>query len=213
MTSKKILEKLNSISFNEKETEVIREYVGSSYELFSLQSMKEAEKLNPALINKRSLLERILKLDIDTAKYLPKDILEIFNSMMKKSSLPCSLKVYRGTSKAHFYATNIFNNDPNNYKIEVGSTYQSIVDQSTSLSLETAFEFTTKKNPLIIEYDLNKGFKGEYFGSVSFQKESEVLLMKNQLFKIIKVGRIDKNGIIKEDQDYNYIHVRAIKRY
>lgn len=216
MAIDELISKLNSdyeqISFTEDEVSSIQEYTGSSYELFSLASMAEAEKKNKLLISKRKLLEKIVRLPVSEAAYIPKSILEVFGSLIENSRTPRELVLYRGTSFKHFLATNVLNNDPQFNVIQQDSIYESLTYVSSSLDLDTALKFTSKHDPLIIEYHLPIFFPALWVEPISQQNEKEFILMRNQFFQIKSISSVDKDGKKIENGSNNYLCVEPVKR-
>lgn len=213
MARDEILDKLNS-DFNRKkytneEIRAVSDYTCSSYELFSLASMASEEKKNASLIDKRKALEKIIKIPISEINNIPKDILVIFENLIAKSCTPCPLVLYRGTSIKHFLATNLLNNDPSYNAIEAGVSYKSLTYTSASIDLCVAKTFTSKHDPLIIEYHLPKYYKALWAEPMSIQSESELILMKNKLLQITEVHDIQKpNG----RSNIKFIRVEPIKK-
>lgn len=214
MSSLEILNKLNGNRvFTEEEEETIREYSGSSYELFSLAEMLEEEKHNPDLFYKRRDLEGIVKLPASESLYIPKNILTVFRNLIDTSKSTRKVILYRGTSIRHFYATNLLDNNPYCKELKENLTFESLVYSSSSLSLNTAFEFTSKHDGLIIEYHLPCNYPALWIDQISKQDEKEFILKKREPLVIRDIGRIDRRGNITRDDKINYISVEPVKRY
>lgn len=213
MSNIEILKKLNKDRiFTPEEIETIKEYTGSSYELFSLAEILEQEKNNPFLSEKRKELERITRLPASESRIIPKNILTIFRKLIDNSKCFSNVVLYRGTSFNHFYATNIIDNNPNCKELHIEQTFTSLVYQSSSLSLNTAFEFMTKHNGLIIEYHIPRGFNALWVDQISKQNELEFILKKDSQYIISDIGRIDRKGNITHNEKPNYISVKTIKK-
>ena len=137
----------------------------------------------------------------------------VFRNLIDTSKSTRKVILYRGTSIRHFYATNLLDNNPYCKELKENLTFESLIYSSTSLSLNTAFEFKSKHNGLIIEYHLPCGYPALWIDSISKQGEKEFILKKSEPLVITNVGTIDRSGNISYESKINYISVEPVKRY
>ena len=205
-----LLKQCESRNLDKEVIELLKQYLEGKTN-FSYSYLEFLAPSNPIYQQKLELYRKTL---IPFSEKLTKKDLEIFISIISKEIITRPLVLYRGTSKTHFGATNLINNDSNLLfeDLKVGDHIQTLTPQSTTLNPFVAKEFFcgSENGYLLIEYNIEN--RPLFLASpYSTYEELEFIMPPNQEFTLEEIKHVDLDlkDLERENKSINYIKVRG----
>lgn len=168
---------------NKKSIKLLKKYTGTECYDYTCHLLEKSSDMN---VKKRDDIKNILSYfefnchdEIDPKQFYKCKVKKL-DKIIKRSHIPISLTVYRGTSYEYFQKTSLVK----------GNKFTNLIYYSTSIDLHTVTTFRSTMNSsdreLIIEFQLPRNYNALWINPVSCHpKELEILLNRNLTFEIL----------------------------
>lgn len=168
---------------NKRNIKLLKKYTETECYDYTCHLLEKSSDMN---LKKREDIKNILSyfefncLDEIDPKQFYKYKVKKLDKIIKRSHIPISLTVYRGTSYEYFQKTSLIR----------GNKFTNLIYYSTSIDLHTVTTFRSTMNSsdreLIIEFQLPRNYNALWINPVSYHpKELEILLNRNLTFEIL----------------------------